>query len=418
VERLDIEGHFWLPEDRDNRVAGKLIFDPDKGGELSLIGSLDYHQYDASRIIGVASDGLHTLEGCFMQNDSIGTLTKQRYYVNRLYSGVEYEHGEEPAFDEFALELANLAEWAQLPRISEDWGFGPGPDGREQTFKISLNPIEPATATVTAGRLSLIQTRGIQGDGLNERRLTQGASFKFAFDRVLDAAKVVDVASDLQDLVSIGTDTTADFVNLHLFGDQVAEERDGKRYRRPVRLQAAWHAKGGKKLKHPHDMAFTLADIGGIEGVGRWLEVAAAHRSVLGRVMNSRYVWMFVDDRFLHRIASLEALHKAWSSREIHLVDRLREVCDLAGAPVTKLLPDVDDWCVRAKGERNNVAHHLGRPMHQDSTQLFYSSEVAYWVFVLCMLRLADAPDTAFDRVVQSPSFTWLRDSLRNGPVG
>jgi hypothetical protein len=94
-------------------------------------------------------------------------------------------------------------------------------------------------------------------------------------------------------------------------------------------------------------------------------------------------------------------------------VTRLVELCDLAGKPIAELLPNVNDWCEKAKEERHNLAHHYGRTIHQASAELLYSSEVAYWLFVLCLLRLADAPGAVFDHVAANPDFRWLRERLR-----
>jgi hypothetical protein len=83
------------------------------------------------------------------------------------------------------------------------------------------------------------------------------------------------------------------------------------------------------------------------------------------------------------------------------------------GGPIAKLLPDVNAWCEKAKDERNNLAHHYGRTIHLDSTELLYSSEVAYWLFMLCLLRLADAPNAVFDHITANPDFGWLRERLK-----
>ena len=77
--------------------------------------------------------------------------------------------------------------------------------------------------------------------------------------------------------------------------------------------------------------------------------------------MNTKYVTMFTDDRVLHRVAALERLHEAWKgTKHAKLCTRLKQLCDLAGKPITGLLPDVDAWCEKVTEERHNVAHHLG----------------------------------------------------------
>jgi ApeA-like protein len=408
MSSLEIEGKFWLPQTRDTKVAGTLSFDPEDGGELVLIGTLNVDDHDPSRIIGLGRDGLYTLEGCFLRQETHGTLSRQAFYVNRVFAGVEYEVGDKPSFDEFRMGVTNLTEWVNPPRIFEDIGFGVGSDGRQQTYTISIAPLDDQTVQTTAGTVSLIQARGFDGDGLRSRRLTQEMSFRFQGEQTHPVAEITDIASDLRDLVSIGTDETAAFNYLHLYTDGIEGQEPAQR--QPVRLIAAWHAKPGKEQRHPFQMAFTFDDLGGLEGVKRWLDAAEVHRSGLSRVMNTRYVPMFADDKLLHRVAALERLHEVWKGpSSTVLVKRLEELSALAGDPISSVLPDVAAWCEKAKNERHNVAHHAGRVIHQDAADLMYSGEIAYWIFVLCLLRLADAPQAVFDHIATTPSISWLR---------
>jgi hypothetical protein len=79
---------------------------------------------------------------------------------------------------------------------------------------------------------------------------------------------------------------------------------------------------------------------------------------------------------------------------------------------MTHLMQDVDAWCLKAKAERDNLAHHYGRTIHQNPNDLLFSSEVAYWLFVVCLLRLAQAPDAVFEHIVRSPEYIWVREHL------
>jgi hypothetical protein len=82
----------------------------------------------------------------------------------------------------------------------------------------------------------------------------------------------------------------------------------------------------------------------------------------------------------------------------------------------TELVGDAQAWCRRVKKERDNIAHHKGRPAHQSSGDMYFSSEAAYWLFVLCMLRLMEAPTTVFDRITRCPQFAWAKDGLADVP--
>lgn len=415
MERLEIEGYFWLPGRPEDRAAGTLTFHPADGSELALIGALDT-RLSVSRIVGEASDGLYTLEDCFLLRETNSVITKQRFRVNRVLGGVGYGEDEPLVFDRFTVGLTNLLEWIEPPEMPEDIRWGVGPDGREQRYTISLDPFETRQLSVSAGTLALRQWRGVDGDGLNERRLRQSCFFEMTLNQTVPLEDAVDVASDLQDLVSIGTHRVAAFDFLHLYhAETFTEGPNGSRRPEAARLLAPWLARTEEGKRHPHSyqMAFTFGELGGMAGVARWLETAARYRSMLGRVMATRYVRMFVEDRFLHRTTALDGLHLKWAgTTQSRFLTRLKAMCKLAGQPMTSLVQDVDAWCAKAKAERDNLAHHYGRTIHQDSTDLLYSSEVAYWLFVVCFLRLAQAPDAVFEHVMKNPDYNWLRDQL------
>jgi hypothetical protein len=169
----------------------------------------------------------------------------------------------------------------------------------------------------------------LDGDGLNERRLRQSMFFEMSFTKTLSLEEAVDVASDLQDLVTIGTHRIAAFDYLHLYNaDVYSEGPNSSKRQEATRLLVPWHARPetGKRQPGTYDMAFTFDELGGMEGIARWLDAAARYRSMLGRVMNTRYVrGMFVDDRFLHRITALEGLHYEWAgTTQSRLLTRLR----------------------------------------------------------------------------------------------
>lgn len=169
----------------------------------------------------------------------------------------------------------------------------------------------------------------------------------------------------------------AGYLAIQLFHPQFTIKRPGRAINLPVELFMEWIAKvepGLKPLRERH-MLFTFDQFGGMAGVERWMPVAERYRELLGRVMNTIYPSsMFVQDRVLNRVASLEALHKQWSGRSAKLVDALQELPAYADAPFEHLVGSgkVTTWCQKAKDERHDIAHHLGRQPHLDMSELFY----------------------------------------------
>jgi hypothetical protein len=413
MKPIDVMGYFWLPERPGEHVPGRLTFSTTDGGSLSLIGELAGREVQSSRVLGEAEGIVYTLEDCLMALTSHGQ-GRQVLHVQRLVVGAFYEKDEPIEADRLSVQLANLPYWAQ----SAGFADAMHPDRAEHNGRwvISSDPIEPFSVPIRQGTLRLEQTRSSAGDGITSLTLTQGAQFHVEFNEILPLADVVDLASDLQDLVSIGTDRPAAFERFVLWHPDISVERGGRPRRQPVEYLAEWNAQPDHK-KHPpteFSMAFTFAELGGMDGVASWLAVASKYRTMLSHVMNTKYERrMFVQDRLLDRVAALEGFHRAWKAGRRSLLTRLRELTDLAGPPFEELVGDVSDWCGRAKDERNNVAHHKGRSVHQSGGDVLFTAEAAYWLFVLCMLRLMPTRPVVFDHIIGCPQFEWVKEGLR-----
>jgi ApeA N-terminal domain 1/Apea-like HEPN len=415
MDSLDVRGYFGLPDQpEETRVPGQLVFSTADGGSLSLIGEISGLGRQPSRLVGEAEDQSYTLEDC-LQTLSAPGQGKQVLLVQRLIVGAIYAKDEPVTADRASMKLANLTHWAGTAGYAGAIrpGEGEQPAGR---WTLSSDPIQPLSVSIPAGTLQLEQRRDWIGDGITSRTLTQDAWFHIEFDEVLPLPDVVDVASDLQDLVSIGTNRPAAFEHFRLWHpDFYRELRGGRQIRLPVDYLAEWNARPDAQKRPPdeRDMAFTFTELGGMDGVAKWLKVAAKYRSMLGRVMNTRYERrMFVEDRLLDRVAALEGFHREWKrtgKKTVWLVDRLTELVTRAGDPFTELVGDTQAWCKRVKKERDNIAHHKGRPAHQDSGAMYFSAEAAYWLFVLCMLRLMRAPAAVFDHITRCPGLCGQR---------
>jgi hypothetical protein len=90
----------------------------------------------------------------------------------------------------------------------------------------------------------------------------------------------------------------------------------------------------------------------------------------------------------------------------------MRRCADLAGEPFANLVGDLSKWLERLRTERDDLAHHLQRTVSASSDQ-YYLAESAYWLFVVCILRAADAPDAAFASIQNSQQFQMIGSRLR-----
>jgi hypothetical protein len=163
-------------------------------------------------------------------------------------------------------------------------------------------------------------------------------------------------------------------------------------------------------------MNFSFGQIG-VEGVGRWLDTAARFRTELGRAMATRYSrGSYLEDRIMNVCAALESFDKHYRGPddEIWYVKRIAACVDLAGEIFTNLIvEDADAWAKRVRDLRNDLAHQRERFRLDGSVGGHLISEQLFWLFVLGILRVAEAPDEVFECIAKHPDWGWLRKKAR-----
>jgi hypothetical protein len=422
METLEVAGLWWMPTRPDHRVPGILTFDLRKAGRLTLIGGLRTPPDLAENFTDTSTYGrLHgecvrrsfTLEGCFQQNlrGAPSAPDEQVIYVNNVYEDVWFSADETAEGDALHFDVDGLTEWVaqsglaqtirQSPADGEPWVKLEGVSLPNQEAEL------PGRGTVTLGHNLSTKSRD------TSLSLTESFSIKLAYDSNVAIPDLLDTASDLQDLVSLATDRSAQY------GFVRASHPDlmGPGGRRFFTMWSAWTAvrkEGTKPLGH--DLFFTLDDIGGMNGLAEWMRVAEKYRSPLGRAMATKYAdGMYVSDKLLNRAASLDGFDRIRTGTDQgpHFANRIRQCIDIAGPQFESLVHDPTKWTTELKHHRDEIAHHYGRRMRQATEEQFYISDAAYWLLMFCLLRQASVADETFDKLVSHPKLRFLANKLR-----
>jgi hypothetical protein len=447
MEAFDVDGEWWLPESPGEKVPGRLSVSAEGRAELSLIGALrsfmaggestttesgtqvEFSEESIARsgvyarIVGVAGGKSFTLEDCFQtrrEGQIFGGLQTERIFVNQVFRGVQFESGEALEFHKIYVWMDWLAYWVRRSGLEESIEFTTSEDGLRQrsATTIVIKPIEPESCQGEAGStVTLGQSYGVAGDRVRERKLTQDFYFSIAMPGLTDLQTLLTRAGDLQDLVSIGTGRSAAFTSIDLrHPDILWRSPSGQDdHETSIDMFASWQVSNDQppKLLHQPDMFFSLKDLGGMAGVERWLAMVPRVRSALSRVMATRYSkGMYMSDRLLNCAAALEAYDREKHNDDITYATRLQRSADLAGEPFAELVGDVAAWVQGLKRARNDVAHHNAR-MVSVSTEFYYLSDSAYWLFIFCLLRDAQAPDAVFTQMVQHQQYRFLKRNLQ-----
>lgn len=431
LESFEAQGEWWLPEAADQRIFGTLKFDPVAGAELSLAQSLrsifdtgEKTEKDGTvttsitmesmaesgtypRIHGDVNGFEFTLEDCFRREGSL-LGGPETVHVNAILKNVLVDAQEVPSGNAVSASFRYLTDWVSGPDIGEEYqtGDGPGVEG----IRLNVERLPKDTATADSGAEVVLSHRvGVTGNGVIKRSLWQRYGVRIDTPEVRPIEDLVDLVSDVQNLVSIATGRTAEFGHVSFWHPDVS--RDGLNPE-PIEYFVNWNARDTSK--HPEkfndvDMFFSYPEFGGIEGVRRWLNTTAVHGASLDRVIASRYArQMFVSDRLLNRAAALEAFDRVTHTKQEYFRDRLSRCVGIAGEPFERLVGDVESWLDVIRDDRNDVAHHLGRRSRDDAPHQYFLAESLYWLFVMCVLRHCSTPEPVFDRIKKHHHMIWL----------
>jgi hypothetical protein len=245
--------------------------------------------------------------------------------------------------------------------------------------------------------------------------LVESFSINLAYDDKVAVVDLLDTGSDLQDLVSLATDRSAQFGVVKVAHPDVVGP-DGRRFFTVWSAWAALREEGLKPLKR-HDLFFTLEDIGDMEGLAEWMRISERYRSPLGRAMATKYAErMSLSDRFLNRAAALEGFDRirTGKGRGRQFAERINECIDIAGPQFESLVHDPAKWSKELKHHRNEIAHHYGRRMRQATEEQFHISDAAYWLLMFCLLREASVPEATFDKLLSHRKQQFLAKKLRS----
>jgi hypothetical protein len=441
-ETLDLQGRWWLPEHEDHKVFGTFRWDPASGGVLEVQGELrpivikdnvladgsvqkyrdrtgrDEKQYPV--IWGQVEQQAYTLLDSFRLSvhefdldDSI-----ERVHVNRLLEGAWFDYPDELDGDRVVIDLRHLTGWVNQSGLSTD--HPRRDDGDDDRFSVVTARTLP-TLKVQHGETSVrfFQSLSEQGDHIHELGIAQRWSLSLVADEPRPLSGFMDIASDVQDLVSIAVGETANFDKVSLQHPALPKRSLDGQPLRNWREDITYHAQWSNRTEpcdpvKRHRMYFTLDDLGGMDGVARWLDVAERYRTELSRVMATRYgASMFLEDRIMNVSAALDSFDKVrrGTDERVNYVDRITECIDLAGDPFMGLINrDGREWAKTVKETRHDLAHHRERFRLDGSVGEHLQAEQLFWLFAMCMLRQADAPPAVFDGIRKHGQVRWLAE--------
>lgn len=407
MENLDIDGLFWLPSNPEDKVAGRLTFDVTDLGQLDLIGTL--HELPSSgtvgllgspdgnrkyRIHGVAGNRLITLDRCMQVQGKfeVPGVRRERYFAPLVLSGKYFSEDEPLEFSSVSVQLRHLEHWVNVSGINVEYEQGEGPHEIKQV-QLTHTPLESLVATTSIGELELRFGWKLDCDYIVRSTIEQSCGFTLKFSESHTLEGVLQTCSALQDLVTVGIFAPSRITRLTLgLPESDVDVVSKMKEQMPVQLYTG--LKGSnlpdrEKSPIPPEMLFTFDDIGGLDGVAKWVGAANKYRMVIGTLMNYWYAPEQTEEsKFFNVITAAEALARIRVQQQnINFGRELKLLACNAGHAFKALVGDVDSWVNEVVRIRNNNVVHSGLRGYADGFKLFDLSESVYFLVVLCLLR-------------------------------
>lgn len=419
---LDADGLFWLANKPDNKVAGHLKSDGRQGSELTLIGSfsdLDLLGSELSksvRILGFVGNRQVTLDSCIQTKStrSYPGSASETYHVPIVLEGAQFEENKVLMFNGFKLQLWHLDHWIDLTGIERSYHRS---NDETLTPKFACYPPSTKTIRTDYGTLQL-EFGYTEKPGHFEFKITEFRNFVLRFNESQSLNQLLQFSSAIQDLLTIGVDGLSTIEDLTLFhADVKTKLNSGRVFHYPIKLHLEYRGKDltdDKKTIYNPQMLFSFDDIGGLDGIARWLETTEKFRPVIGALTAQWYrPRMYTENRFFNAVTAAETFQRIILQRQtVDLLEALYSLAEKAGKTFRGLVGDVDRWAKTVRDTRVlNVVH---RGLNEDDEpELYLLSESLYFLVVLCLLQECGVPQDTLTKMQRHQRFRLLKEQIQ-----
>ena len=425
MERLDVDGLFWLVNKPDDKVAGRLRFDPVEGAKLGLIGK--FRDFVPSgnnppvRMNAIAGGRFLTLEDCHFESVRVeyagggqSGLTRHEYQSDLVLAGLHWDNSEPLRFKNVLLHLRYLEQWVHalsskpigyedrvdpLPRISHKF------DAFERA----------AVVDVDFGELGLSYGQVQYGDHFLEAVRRQNCYFDLRLVEARPFGEMMNWCWMLRDLVSLGCDypsavTGVTFEHAQQSRDLTDEERQPIR---PYMRAIGHYGSGSYDSMSVGNALFTFNDIGGIAGVVEWLKVASRYRLALNSLTHNLYSpTPYSESSFFNACTAAEAVRRVQlGEQNLNLGKELPELAEQAGDMFKDLVGDVQKWAKEVVKIRINSVVHPGL-QGIDALAANVLADSLHLLVVLCLLEECGVREKASERIQYSNRVYQLQRDL------
>ena len=308
-----------------------------------------------------------------------------------------------------------LAELAQLQPLSNHWGIGrQGFEGirlAEDRSSLSWPVNQPDQSSPwKLGVVTLHQEPfplfHASRYAIKNATVALHTSARISFDEPQTWNVAASTVRNLQALVSIAKGEA-----VHIERTSIVDvgARDAKLtpFFRPI-LQ-----RGLKQISHSE--LFTMQELGGVQGVAKWLNVLCGQESLITALLIDRYQQpALITDRTGHLLTACEAYRRHRMASPNKSINKLnKEILDpmlsTAGPQMEEWVGNLGKWKSRISKVRNNygVGHLQAYRSSSASPDFHLINQQLYLLVVICLLAECEVSKDTLRKVVERMRSTW-----------
>ncbi|KQO21255.1 hypothetical protein ASF10_14140 [Flavobacterium sp. Leaf82] len=409
IDKFEIKGLWFLPQNKNDKVTGILSFDPINGSYLELIGSLDENEmFHTSQekcfiILGTSVDSeAITLYNCYfssrqrrtLRNEETGPIS-ERYYVNFILKGYHFENEESIKFNTISSSLQNFDEWVNISGFQNDSEIN-----IENSYCINYvrpKDIEFDLHTDHRGKFTFLVSRPNVYSQKNEY-IIQETWLELNSKNEKSLKEIRELLTRFQNFLILGIYKSVFPNKVILYNDSIQNDfgRAGK-YRKPIEFYQATRKRRNEKEKQSFEMLFNYTQIKADfpKIIKNWFEkynkLSPAFNLLFDQFYNGA---IFNENTFLNLAQSAETLHSRlynhtkmpkndykkmkqhilevlpieyhnWMKEQLNfgnhldLSQRLTELTEkYSNEVINKAIPDKSEFVQQVKNLRNYYTHY------------------------------------------------------------
>ena len=347
-------------------------------------------------------------------------MITERYFPEVILSGAQFDEAERLEFSGIRFELSHLDEWVSRSSTSVR-SIIDSAGNKTGEIQIDHKPREKTSVSIDVGELELGYSYDYRFDSISETAIRQRCFIGVRFNEPRCLEDVLKEGTSIQNLVTIGVHSPASFTRVSL--SHLARTRtlpNGKEFSEPIKMYAQFrgsNVSGREKSILPMRMFFTFDDIGGLDGMARWLTTSTKFRHAIDSLLSHWYLpTIYTDNRLLNMIVAAEAVERIRRQRQrIDFKRALIDLASIAGEPFGVIVQNVDEWArVIVRIRKENLVHR-GLSQNLEGQRMYAHSESLYFLVVLFLLRECGMPEEAFSRMKDDRELRWAaKQLLRN----